>query len=40
MYNDIPPSASSLEEGCGKLGIQNLKQGIVTPRHSCSTSRA
>ena len=30
MYNDIPPSASSLEEGCGKLGIQNLKQGIVT----------
>jgi len=30
MYNDIPPSASSVEEGCGKLGIQNLKQGIVT----------
>ena len=29
MYNDIPPSASS-PEGCGKLGIQNLKQGIVT----------
>ena len=29
MYNDIPPSASS-PEGCGKLGIQNLKSGIVT----------
>ena len=29
MYNDIPPSASS-PEGCGKLGIENLKQGIVT----------
>ena len=29
LYNDIPPSAST-PEGCGKLGIQNLKQGIVT----------
>ena len=29
MYNDVPPSASS-PDGCGKLGIQNLKQGIVT----------
>lgn len=29
LYNDIDPSESS-PEGCGKLGIQNLKQGIVT----------
>ena len=29
MYNNIPPSASS-PEGCGKLGIQNLKSGIIT----------
>ena len=29
LYNDIPPSAST-PEGCGKLGIQNLKSGIVT----------
>ena len=29
LYNDIPPSASS-PEGCGKLGIQNLKNGIIT----------
>ena len=29
LYNDVPPSAST-PEGCGKLGIQNLKQGIVT----------
>lgn len=29
MYNDIPPSASS-PDGCGKLGIENLKQGIAT----------
>ena len=30
MYNGVPPEASSIEDGCGKLGIQNLKQGIVT----------
>lgn len=29
LYNDISPSESS-PEGCGKLGIQNLKSGIVT----------
>ena len=29
LYNDVSPSAST-PEGCGKLGIQNLKQGIVT----------
>jgi len=29
LYNDIPTSAST-SEGCGKLGIQNLKSGIVT----------
>jgi len=29
MYNDIDPSESSAE-GCGKLGIENLKQGIIT----------
>ena len=29
LYNDTPPSASS-PEGCGKLGIENLKSGIVT----------
>ncbi len=29
LYNDVPPSAST-SEGCGKHGIQNLKQGIVT----------
>ena len=29
LYNDIPPSEST-PEGCGKLGIHNLKQGIVT----------
>ncbi len=29
LYNDVPPSAST-PEGCGRLGIQNLKQGIVT----------
>ena len=29
MYNDILPSAST-SDGCGKLGIQNLKSGIVT----------
>ena len=30
MYNGVPPEASSVEDGCGKLGIQNLKHGIVT----------
>jgi len=29
LYNDILPSEST-PEGCGKLGIQNLKRGIVT----------
>ena len=29
LYNDVPPSAST-PEGCGKLGIHNLKGGIVT----------
>ena len=29
LYNDVPPTAST-PEGCGKLGIQNLKGGIVT----------
>ncbi|MDP6580542.1 MAG: cyclase family protein [Vicinamibacterales bacterium] len=29
LYNDIAPSAST-PEGCGKLGIQNLKSGIIT----------
>ena len=29
LYNDIAPTAST-PEGCGKLGIQNLKQGIIT----------
>ena len=29
LYNDISPSAST-PEGCGKLGIQNLKSGIIT----------
>ncbi|MBM42716.1 MAG: cyclase [Acidobacteria bacterium] len=29
MYNDIDPAESS-PEGCGKLGIENLKQGIIT----------
>jgi kynurenine formamidase len=29
LYNDVPASASTTS-GCGKLGIQNLKRGIVT----------
>ena len=29
LYNDTPPSAST-PDGCGKLGIQNLKSGIIT----------
>ncbi len=29
LYNDVPVSAST-PEGCSKLGIQNLKSGIVT----------
>ncbi len=29
LYNDTSPSEST-PEGCGKLGIQNLKNGIVT----------
>ena len=29
LYNDVPPSAST-PEGCGRLGIHNLKGGIVT----------
>ena len=29
LYNDISPSESS-SEGCGKLGIENLKGGIIT----------
>ena len=29
LYNDISPSESS-SEGCGKLGIENLKDGIIT----------
>ena len=29
LYNDVPASAST-PNGCGKLGIQNLKRGIVT----------
>lgn len=29
LYNDTPMSAST-PEGCGKLGIQNLKSGIIT----------
>ena len=30
MYNGVPAEASSVEDGCGKLGIQNLKNGLVT----------
>ena len=30
MYNGYSPEASSVEDGCGKLGIENLKQGIVS----------
>lgn len=29
LYNNTPPSAST-PNGCGKLGIQNLKSGIIT----------
>ena len=29
MYNGIPTSAST-EQGCGKLGIEHLKDGVVT----------
>ena len=29
LYNDTMPSVST-PDGCGKLGIENLKQGIVT----------
>jgi kynurenine formamidase len=29
LYNDVPPSAST-PDGCGKLGIQNMKSGIIT----------
>ncbi len=29
LYNDVPPSATT-PDGCGKLGIQNLKSGIIT----------
>ena len=29
LYNDTPPSEST-PDGCGKLGIENLKTGIVT----------
>ena len=29
LFNDVSPSEST-PEGCGKLGIQNLKSGIVT----------
>ena len=29
LYNDTPPSVTT-PDGCGKLGIQNLKNGIVT----------
>ena len=29
MYNGIPTTAST-EEGCGKLGIEHLKDGVVT----------
>ena len=29
LYNDISPSAST-PDGCGKLGIENLKSGIIT----------
>ena len=29
LYNNISPSAST-PDGCGKLGIQNLKSGIIT----------
>ena len=29
LYNDISPSAST-PDGCSKLGIQNLKSGIIT----------
>ena len=30
MYNGLPADTSSAEEGCVKLGIDNLKDGIVT----------
>ena len=30
MYNGVPASASSLEAGCSRLGIQNLKDGVVS----------
>ena len=30
MYNGIPADASSVEGGCSKLGIENLKNGILT----------
>ena len=30
LYNNVPTSASSAEEGCTKNGIDNLQQGIVT----------
>jgi len=30
MYNGIPADASSVSSGCSKLGIQNLKNGILT----------
>ena len=30
MYNGVPADASSVEGGCSKLGIQNLKNGILT----------
>ena len=29
LYNDVSPSAST-EKGCGKLGIENLKSGVIT----------
>ena len=30
MYNGVSANASSLEGGCGKHGIQNLKSGVIT----------
>ena len=29
LYNDVPLSANT-SEGCGRIGIENLKNGIVT----------
>ena len=30
LYNDVPKSMNNTPDGCGKLGIEQLKNGIVT----------